>query len=196
MHILPITYHTLDGEKITEEFCFNLTVPEVTELEFDKPGGMSKYYTRIVEARDAKALLAAYKEFILKAYGVKSEDGKRFIKSEELSIGFSQTDAYTVLFLSLLGQDASDSAFTDFIKAVVPSELMEKMPADPSVPEVNLSDGNVVKSEVVKTHEDYTRQQLLEMSDEDFDKIAGDDPLKMPHGLLQIAMQRKNRAQS
>ena len=95
-----ITYEDYNGEKQTEDFYFNLNKAELTELNFSTEGGLETRIRRIMNERDNKAIMAMFKEIILKAYGKKSDDGKRFIKSQELRDEFEQTEAYSVLLMS------------------------------------------------------------------------------------------------
>lgn len=113
-----ITYQDYNGNEITEDFYFNLSKAEVTEMELSRTGGLSNYIERIVAAKDVPAIINEFKYLILKSYGVKSEDGKRFIKSEELSQAFAQTEAYTELFVELVS-DAEAAA--NFVNGIIPS---------------------------------------------------------------------------
>ncbi len=47
------------------------------------------------------------------AYGQKSDDGKRFIKSEQLREEFSQTAAYSTLFMELAMDDNAAVIFLE-----------------------------------------------------------------------------------
>jgi hypothetical protein len=117
-----ITYVDFNGEEVTDTFYFNVSKPEIIELELDVDGGFGKMMERIVEANDTKLLVKEFKRIILLAYGVKSEDGKRFIKSDELREEFSQTAAYSELFMQL-ALDADAAA--DFIKGILPKDLSD-----------------------------------------------------------------------
>lgn len=187
-----ITFKNLDNEPITRDFYFNLSMPEVTELEFDMKGGMSAYWTDIVERKAAGELLAAYKDIIKRAFGVRDDDGVTFNKSEEISRKFLQSDAYTVLFMEFFGPEASDSEFTDFLRAIVPVELVDKMPEALPVTE-NQAIGQ--RAERTKP-EEFSREELLNMDDAKFDKLAGTDPTKMSREVLMVAMQRRNKART
>lgn len=113
-----ITYTDYDGHTRTEDFFFNLTKAETLEMELSTSGGMTQMINRIIAAKDAPAIIKVFKELLLKAYGEKSPDGKRFIKSKELSEAFSQTEAYSQLFMEL----ASDpDAGANFINNLVPN---------------------------------------------------------------------------
>jgi hypothetical protein len=116
-----MTYTDFDGVERTEEFYFNLSRAEVMEMEMLADGGMVQMLTKIVDSKDAKRIVSTFKEIILKAYGEKSPDGKRFVKSPELSGAFSQTEAYSDLFIEL----ATDAqAASDFINGIVPQSML------------------------------------------------------------------------
>lgn len=113
-----ITYMGYDDIERTEDFYFNLTEAEIMEMEMSTSGGLTETLNRIVDAKDAPAIIREFKKLILKAYGEKSPDGKHFIKSEELSTAFSQTEAYSKLFMEL----ATDAeAASKFVNGIVPS---------------------------------------------------------------------------
>ena len=113
-----ITYTDYNGSERTEDFYFNLTKAEIMEMELSTTGGLSEMISRIVKAQDAPAIIKVFKDLILKAYGQKSADGKRFIKSKELSEEFAQTEAYSILFMRL-ATDAEAAA--KFVNKIVPA---------------------------------------------------------------------------
>lgn len=113
-----ITYTDYDGNERTDDVYFNLTQAEALEMELSTSGGMTQMINRIVAAKDGPAIIKVFKEILFKAYGEKSPDGKRFIKSEELSIAFSQTEAYSKLFMELA---SSPDAAAEFINSLVPN---------------------------------------------------------------------------
>mgnify|MGYP004608652103 FL=1 len=115
-----ITYTDYDGLERTEEFRFNLTKAELIDMELTTVGTFSKLMQKIIDEKDMVRLAKYFKELILKSYGVKSDDGKRFIKSPELSEAFSQTEAYSELYMELLGN--SEYA-AKFIQQVMPKDL-------------------------------------------------------------------------
>ena len=111
-----ITYTDYNGVERTEDFFFNLTKAEIMEMEMGTEGGMADMISRIVSAQDTPSI----KDILLKAYGEKSPDGKRFIKSKELSDGFSQTEAYSILFMEL----ATDAeAASKFVNGIIPADV-------------------------------------------------------------------------
>ena len=115
-----IKYTDFDGVQREESVYFNLTKSELTEMELSATGGLTKMIEKIVETQDGGRILSVFKELILKAYGEKSPDGRRFVKSKELSEAFSQTPMYDILFMEL-ATDADKAS--DFIKAVIPADI-------------------------------------------------------------------------
>ena len=88
-------------------------------------GGLGEMVQRIIAAQDTPALIKIFEDLILKAYGVKSLDGKRFEKSAQLSEAFAQTEAYDQLFMEL-ATDADAAA--KFINGIVPAEMAKELP--------------------------------------------------------------------
>lgn len=115
-----ITYLDYNDVERTEDFYFNLTKAEITEMEMSTTGGLSEKIQNIVQAQDIPEIIKIFKELVLKAYGVKSPDGKRFIKNEELTEAFSQTEAYSQLFMEL-ATDADAAA--KFINGITPKDI-------------------------------------------------------------------------
>lgn len=115
-----INYVDYNGVERKEDFYFNLSKAEVTEMELSVDGGLSKMLENIVESKDNKQIMKAFKGIILKAYGEKSADGKRFVKNEAISEAFEQTEAYSELFMELI-MDADKAA--DFVKGILPANL-------------------------------------------------------------------------
>ena len=123
-----MTYTDFNGIERTEDFYFNLTKTELTKMEMTTAGGLAERIQKIVAAQDVPAIMEVFEDLILKAYGVKSPDGKRFEKSPELSAQFAQTAAYDQLFMKL----ATDAdAASRFVNGIVPE--MDNKPAIPAV---------------------------------------------------------------
>lgn len=119
-----ITYTDYNGVERKEDFYFNLSKAEVMEMELSTTGGLAEMIKRIVAAQDQPAIIKVFKDLILKAYGEKSPDGKRFIKSPELSDAFSQTEAYSQLFMELA---TNDEAAAKFINGIVPADMAQQI---------------------------------------------------------------------
>jgi hypothetical protein len=189
----------LDGNPIVEDYYFNLNKAELVKMQVSEAGGLEVYMARIAKEQDAKKMIQLFQDVILLAYGVRSEDNVRFIKNDELREEFMQTDAYSELFWEL-SNDAGAAA--KFFVNVIPKELAQKINDGEQV--INLPTSEVSESSAAQTFEGdlvvktgearevYTRQQLLDMPLEDFDRLIGRDPLKMSHVELQVAMQRRN----
>lgn len=118
-----ITYSDYNGNERTEDFYFNLTKAEVTEMEMSTAGGLAERIEKIIAAQDAPSIIKIFKDLVLRAYGEKSPDGKRFVKSDELSTAFSQTEAYSQLFIEL-ATDADSAA--KFVNGITPGDASKK----------------------------------------------------------------------
>ena len=116
-----IKYVDYDDNERTETCYFNLSKAEVIKWQVSPEGGMAALIERIVQEADPKKLFGLFEELIQLSYGVKSPDGRRFEKSDELTRAFMQTEAYTELFMEL-GTDANAGA--EFVKGIFPSSLI------------------------------------------------------------------------
>ena len=117
-----LTYVDYDGNERTEDFYFNLTKAELMEMTLSTSGGLDKYIERITKTQDTAKLIELFKEIIHKSYGIKSDDGKRFIKRPEILEEFTQTEAYSDLFTTLATNDDEAAAF---VNGIMPKELVE-----------------------------------------------------------------------
>lgn len=115
-----IKYTDYNGVERVEDFYFNLSKAEVTEMELSIDGGLSAMIQKIVDSNNNKEIIGMFKKIILKAYGEKSEDGRRFIKNEELTEGFAQTEAFSELFVELA---LNENKAAEFVKGILPSDL-------------------------------------------------------------------------
>ena len=86
MYRRPITFTDYDGNQVTENFEFNLSKAELVEMEAEYPGGMQAMIQRITKERDGKAIVSVIKDIILRSYGERSLDGRRFVKNEYLRV--------------------------------------------------------------------------------------------------------------
>lgn len=121
-----ITFTDYNGVERTEDFYFNLNKAEVMEMEMGTTGGFADMINGIIAAKDVPSLISIFKDIILKAYGQKSPDGRRFIKSKELSEEFSQTEAYVSLYMELA---TDDEAAANFVNGIMPKDLVDKVQA-------------------------------------------------------------------
>jgi hypothetical protein len=113
-----ITYMDYNGKERKEDFYFNLTKAELVEMELSKAGGLVLHIEKLTKEENGEKIIELFKSIIEKAYGVKSEDGRRFKKSKELFLEFAETPAYDILFMEL-SQNAKLAA--EFMNGIVPA---------------------------------------------------------------------------
>lgn len=122
-----VTYTDYNDVERTENFYFNLSKAEVMEMEMGTEGGMAESIQKIIDAKDAPAIIRVFKDLVLKAYGVKSDDGRRFMKTKpdgtRYADDFKETEAYSQIFMEL-ATDADAAA--KFINGIVPADLAQK----------------------------------------------------------------------
>lgn len=119
-----ITYVDYDGRERTEDFWFNLSKTELTKLDAELPGGVLGVLRKIIDKQDRKALVDFIETLILRSYGEKTPDGKRFVKTIDMAEEFMQTPAYDVLFMSILSDTDSQ---TSFINGVIPQSMVKEI---------------------------------------------------------------------
>ena len=126
-----ITYTDYNGVKRTEDFFFNLSKAELIDMEFGVSGGFSELIKKIVDSNDTPSIMKCFKEIVLKAYGKKTDDGRRFIKSEELSKEFEQTEAYSEMIVDFIQHP---DVAADFVTKIMPADLAEAAVRNPNHP--------------------------------------------------------------
>lgn len=113
-----ITYTDYNGQERTEDFYFHLGKNELTTMEFSTAGGFSEMVKRAAATVDMPTLIKIFENMIQKAYGVKSPDGRQFIKNQEVLDAFVQTPAYEELYMKL----AMDSDYAaKFVNQLIPN---------------------------------------------------------------------------
>ena len=118
-----ITYTDLNGKKRIEDFNFHLNKPELLELEASYEEGWNAHLQRVVNTNNNAEIFRTMKDFILRAFGIKSDDGRRFMKGDEIRRSFEESPAYEILLMELtLGPNATKNA-TDFINGVIPADM-------------------------------------------------------------------------
>lgn len=135
-----IKYTSFDGEEAVDIVYFNLTKTELIELEVEQKDGLDVVIRRIIAADDKKALIAEFKRVILAAYGVKSDDGKRFVKNETVREEFMQTAAFDALFMELA---TNDEAAANFIQGILPADMNQN--GSPNLPPPNLQPAETIE---------------------------------------------------
>ncbi len=191
-----IKFEDLDGNPCEEEFYFGVNKAELTKLHLTLGEDMAGLIRQLIAEQERAKIVDLFEKVIKMSIGKKSEDGKRFLKSDEITEDFCATDAYSELFMELVTDTAK---MAEFIRGIMPNSMATE------VAKMDLE--NVDLNEVVKQYEqksleadkpapekkleDYTEAELLAMPQADFDKLVGKDPKKWPHAVLQVAFQRK-----
>lgn len=124
-----IKYTDYNGVERTEDFYFNLNKAEIMEMQLTTVGGLDAYLKKIISAQDMPTLMRIFKDLVLKSYGVKSDDGRRFIKNDQLREEFEQTEAYSILYMEL-STDADAAAA--FVNGIIPADVAKQLPKDPN----------------------------------------------------------------
>lgn len=119
-----ITYENYDGVEVKETFYFNLSRSELTMMEMEEDGGLSAKLKAIVDKKDGKLIMKTFRDILLRAYGEKTPDGRRFVKSEEISKAFSETPAYDAIFVELV---TNPEKALEFVNQVMPKEALQKL---------------------------------------------------------------------
>lgn len=115
-----ISYEDFNGLKRKEDFYFNLTEAELTEMELSAEGGLEEQTKRMLASKDGAAIIKFFKDIVLRSYGQKSLDGRNFIKNDEIRADFASTNAYSILFMEL-ATDADKAA--EFVNGIVPNSV-------------------------------------------------------------------------
>lgn len=119
-----IKYVDYDNNEREEDFYFNLSQAELTTMQMSEVGGLEKKLDNIIKAQDGPRIMEMFRDIIRRSYGVKSPDGRRFIKNEALSDEFEQTEAYSILFMELCTDAEAAAAF---VQGILPKDLAEEV---------------------------------------------------------------------
>lgn len=120
MKKITVTYNDYNDVERTEDFYFNLTKAELVEWEYGVSGGLTAICEKIIAAKDMPALIKTFKDLVLKAYGVKSADGRTFIKNDKVREEFMQNPAYSMIFMDLA---TDDKKAADFVNGILPADI-------------------------------------------------------------------------
>lgn len=176
-----IKYTDFNGDQVTEDFYFNLSKAELVELELSHEGGLKNSLEKIVADEDGAGIVRELKNIILKSYGKKSADGRRFIKNQELRDDFESTEAYSELFMSL-ATDAGAAA--EFVQGIVPTDLTDEDVAKIANQSAEISEAESKKRVV-------TPAEVANMEPPEFARLkeeinAGKAMIKDPSDPLQV----------
>lgn len=115
-----ITYENWDGVKCTEDFYFNLTKAELIYMEAAEEGGLQARLDRIIRAHNGNDIVNFMRYLIRKSYGIKSPDGRKFMKSEQISDDFESTAAYDKFIEDLVLSEHADQFLLEFMNGIIP----------------------------------------------------------------------------
>lgn len=161
-----ITYTDFFGNEQTETFCFHLGVAQLTEMELTAEG-MGDYIKKIIKTEDTKEIWRIFRDLLTRSVGTRSADGKRFIRDDNITADFMETNAFDEFFIELMNAEYA----AQFIHGILPHQIIEKMEA--------------------QENKEYTDEELLEMDDEQFTQVVG-HAKNMNRRDLVVAMRRRN----
>lgn len=133
MYKKTIKYTDFNDVDRSEDFYFNFTKAELTQMNLEYDGGMEAYINRITNTQDTKELIKLFKELILKSVGIKSDDGKKFVKSDAIRADFEATNAYSEYFM-LLATNSDEAA--KFINGIMPKDIVAEAQKQKALPAV------------------------------------------------------------
>lgn len=170
-----ITYTDFNDVTHTEDFWFHLDKADLLEMQAMRSGGMKAYMEDLIKSDDKLEILRIFRMFILKSVGKRSEDGRRFHRTDDIRAEFEETNAYQE-FLFYLANNADEAA--KFLEGLMPADLVAQVKAAEAMGTVELpadtstNDAEVVEQpEVVKQWTDYTEQELMELPNVEFQAL-------------------------
>jgi hypothetical protein len=221
------TYKDLDGNEVTETYYFNLSTAELAKMSLMHQGDIVQELQAVVDSKDGAKIIEAFENILRMSVGVRSEDGRSFVKTPEITAAFMNSEAYGQLFMELVTK--ADVA-AEFVVGVMPGDLAEKAAAlqtaglpkvvDTALPAeerksltfdafttaeleaMNMEDLTLLYEGKLYDRpkylrgfkpEDFSNNELLHMSDEEFERVVGTDSKKWERRILVIAMQRKTQ---
>lgn len=119
-----VTCKDFNGKEYTEDYYFNLTEAEAIDMETSVSGGLTEHLKKLIETDNQPETMKFFRELVRKAYGVKSEDGRRFIKDEKIVTEFTQTNAYSEIYMELA---INDVAAAEFVNGILPQNLAQSI---------------------------------------------------------------------
>lgn len=160
-----ITFKDFNDEEVSEDHYFHLSKAELIELEMSVHGGFSDWMKAVVAAEDGTTIMTEFKKIILSSYGVRSEDGRRFIKNQDLREMFESSEAYSSLFVELV-TDADAAA--EFISGIIPTDMAKEAAS------LGLIEGKSEPTPLIAVKDDpelVSKADYDQLSQEERDKI-------------------------
>jgi hypothetical protein len=164
-----ITYKDFNDNEVSEDFFFHLSKAELVELEMSHDGGLSSAIQRIIDTEDNKRIIEEFKNIIMTAYGKRSEDGRRFIKNQELRDEFASTEAYSELFMELV---TDTDAAVEFINGIIPQGMTEEAAKEAGIDPKTTPIIAVVDEDKDKEARILTKKEVEEMSPEELQQLG------------------------
>lgn len=180
-------YTDESGEVQTEEVCFFLHEADLIKMNWTIKGGFDGVMKKIAATEDAETIIGIFDELISKSVGYRNDRGK-FVRTKQYAEEFMSSEQYSQMFIELLSTPEKQ---IEFVKGILPAKLSEGL-NDDLVKEMS---GQLVLPETdskpAKKLEDYSRDELIAMPEDQFNDLVGDqDPHHMPRELIAIKMQR------
>lgn len=171
-----ISFTDLDGNEVTEEFHFHMSVADLAEFMLDKGEDFVEHIKELTAKDDRKGLFQVFKQLLTASVGRRSEDGRKFLKSQETTDDFMSSDAFSEFLLEL----HETGKAIEFWNGIMPSDLEKK----------------VAKLEAANANDktEFSLTEMLAMTQAEFDKNFGTDPKKWSGDVMMAAYQRKSAA--
>lgn len=201
-----LAFNDFNGDPREMDFYFHLSEADLLDLEVSADGFSGRLEV-LLKAKDGAALIREIRNLIEKSVGVKSDDGLRFIKNDEIRSKFMDSPAFSTLYVKLL-TDPTEAAI--FIRGVVPKNIGEKI-TDEAINEytksqsIQSTDSDVApeqltpvtfESTIIETKRpasEFSTEELVSMAQAEFDIRFGTDPKKWEGNVLLAAFRRKNK---
>lgn len=151
-----ITYTDYNGVERKEPFYFNLDESDIMRYNFSKDGqnGYQNYLNRLLATNKTSEAYEIFEKFVCESYGVKSDDGKRFVRNEEVLNEFKQSRAYSALIMELI---TKEGAADEFFNGIMPPAMLAQMSA-------KLKDGKInsdVIEEMIYSNENEAKDTVV-----------------------------------
>lgn len=122
-----ITWTNFADEEVSKTYYFHITKAEAVEefLGFAKGSNVNDFETilkEIIASRDNKKIIGHFKTLLIASVGLRSADGRQFIKDEEITKEFKYSGAMDELLMWMF-QNADGAA--EFILGMFPKEFVQ-----------------------------------------------------------------------
>lgn len=205
-----ITYTDFNGVTQTNTYYFHLSESEITRMEvreyrifgdITKPeevttsGGLVARLEAVSKSGSGRLLIDFFENLIMESYGERSDDGQRFLKSEEIYDRFRFSPAYDEFFMELV---TDSKAAANFVNNIIPklSKAQEAANKPQDFKKSEKQNHLKVVDDVVETVGSNDSSESEEVSkvvqeDSNLREVVSDDPLYniSPEQLAEIRKQ-------